>query len=243
MKKILLLFILSILFLSCSTSKQMQKSLKKNKSPLDYLFDTKISDLSKSDSIYINFDTFKIDSITKVSRKSVLILPFIVFNYFEKNLNVKLGQNSIEQNYNDFFNTSFIKESRRSGNFLVAKNNIINSNYSLDIFINNCKTKSRYQISTTVVYLLLAASTYREEIGFPAETNMQLSATLKKGNSIILEKNYSINHIQPFINTNVEKTKQLHFNFNANMVESLSLSTKKCIEEIIKDINLELQNK
>jgi hypothetical protein len=87
------------------------------------------------------------------------------------------------------------------------------------------------------MYLFFAYSMSYSELGFPAETNLQVSTKLWKGNALITEKRYSIKRKQPFIQTGQVNGDKLRSNFTANMVESLSLSTKECIEEMVRDIN------
>ena len=156
-------------------------------------------------------------------------------------MKVKLGQNSIQQQYNDFFTTSFIDESKRTGNFAITNNQSNDSIYTLDISIDTCITNSKYQKSSTIIFLFFAYSMSYLEMGFPAETNLYMSTTLKKGNSIISEKKYSIKRTQPFLQSRNADVNKLQSEFIANMVESLSLSTKQCIGEMIADINHSLR--
>jgi hypothetical protein len=236
------LFFLGLI--SCSGSKMLQKSLQKYKSPIGYLHDTKIVDCQKSDTIFISAISNKVlDTITNVSKINGKVLPFIFFTYTETNMKVKLGQSSIEQSYNDFFINSLIDESKRSGCFVVDSRKPSKSQYSLEITIDTCNVKSKYKRSTTVLFLLFAYSMSFQEFGFPAETDLVVSAKLKKEDKIISEKSYNIKKTQPFLNSRSESVDKLRSDFTANMVESLSLSTKQCVEELIKDLNISKQDK
>jgi hypothetical protein len=152
-------------------------------------------------------------------------------------MKVKLGQNSIQENYNDFFTNSFITESSRSGCFGIATKKTNDSIYTLDLKIDTCITSSKYSRSTTVIFLLVAYSMSFSEWGSPAETYLHVSASLKKGEKIIYEKKYIVKRNQPFVNSRIANTNKLRSDFTVNMVESLSLSTKQCVEDIITDIN------
>jgi hypothetical protein len=70
--------------------------------------------------------------------------------------------------------------------------------------------------------------------GFPAETNLQYTAKLKKGKDLIFEKKYNINHQQPFIYSTMDN---YNADFISHMTDALSISTKMAIEQIIVDIN------
>jgi hypothetical protein len=234
---------IALLAISCSQSKMLQKSLNKYKAPIGYLHDTKKANCNKSDSISIRLNNRPLDSITSVSKINGLVLPFLLFNYFETNMRVKLGQSSIEQQYNDFFASSLIEESKRTGCFSIINQNSNDTLYSLDITIDSCRTNSKYQRSSTILFLVFIYSVSFSELGFPAETYLQVSTKLRKGKTLITEKSYSVKRTQPFLSTRNIDTNKLRSDFTANMVESLSLCTKQCIEDIINDINISIQKK
>lgn len=215
----------------------LQKSLSNFNAPIGYLHDSKIINGPKTDSLIVRLNNQSLDSITNVSRINRLILPFLIFNYNEVNMKVKLGQNSIQQKYDDFFAGSLVDESNRTACFGISNQNANDSLYTLDITIDTCSIQSKYQRSTTVLFLFFAYSISYQEMGFPAETNLKVSTKLKKGNVLIAEKTYAIKRTQPFINSSDNGTQHLRADFTANMVESLSLSTKQCIEDMIVDLN------
>jgi hypothetical protein len=221
----------------------LQKSLQNYKAPIGYLHDSKIIEGPKKDSLIIWLNNKSLDSLTTVSKQKGKLYPFIVFNYSEVNMGVKLGQSSMEQTYDDFFAGSLADESERSGYFTISNSNSNDSLYTLDIEIDTCTTNSKYQHSTTVLFLFFAYSISYAERGFPAETNLKVSTRLKKGSALIAERTYTINRTQPFLNSHNVSIDNLRADFTANMVESLSLSTKQCIEEIINDVNTEMQKK
>jgi len=238
----LFISLIAILAVSCSQTKMFQKSISSYNIPIEYLHDSKKTNVSAIDSITIRLNNVPIDSITTVSKLKGLVLPFIVFNYSEVNMSVKLGQSSIEKPYDDFFLTSFIEESKRTGRFGIANQPKQDSTYTLDITIDTCSTLSKYRRSNTVIFLLFAYSMSFNEIGFPAETNLQVSTKLRKGDLVVAEKNYRITKTQPFLQSRNVSIEKLRSDFTANMVESLSLCTKQCIEDMIHDVNNSIRN-
>jgi hypothetical protein len=76
-----------------------------------------------------------------------------------------------------------------------------------------------------------------QEAGSPSQTDLNLNVKLIKDNNLVFEKVYSIDRRQPFINLQSRDVDKLRSDFVNNMVESLSLSTKECIQRIVKDIN------
>ena len=234
--------IIALLAISCSQSKMLQKSLSKYKAPIGYLHDSKIVDCAKRDSLMVNLNTRSLDSLTSVSKINGLVLPFLFFNYTEYNMRVKLGQGSIEEKFDDFFANSFIEESKRTGCFAIANGALNDSLYVLDITIDSCTITSRYQKSSTILFLVFAYSYSFSEMGFPAETSLQVTTRLRKGKILIAEKNYLVKKTQPFLNSRNTGIEKLRSDFTANMVESLSLCTKECIEEMIIDLNKAIGN-
>jgi hypothetical protein len=177
------------------------------------------------------------DSITSVSKLRGLTLPFIVFNYFERNMLIHLGQSSIEQEFNDFFLSSLIDESNRTGNFGISRDSSKDSFYTLEVNIDTCMTHSKYRSTTLGIFALYAYSVSSNEMGFPAETILHVSTKLRKGSAVISEKDYSIKRNQPFLSPRSRNSNKLRAEFIANMVESLSLSSKECIENMVDDLN------
>lgn len=101
--KFLYISIFALIVVSCSESRMLQKSLGNFSAPIGYLHDSKIIDNPKTDSLIVWLNNKSLDSITNVTKINAKILPFLVFNYSEVNLNVKLGQSSLQQKYDDFF--------------------------------------------------------------------------------------------------------------------------------------------
>lgn len=240
--RILSFILFALVLSSCSQTKMLQKSLQNYRAPMGYLYDSKIIEGPKNDSLIIWVNNKSLDSLTSVTKLKGTVLPFIVFTYVESNMGVKLGQSSMEQTYDDFFATSLADESERSGSFIISNTSSSDSLYTLDIEIDTCITHSKYQQSTTVLFLFFAYSYSFEERGFPSQTNLKVTTKLRKGNTVVAERSYAVERTQPFLNPQTVSVDKLRADFTANMVESLSLSTKQCIEEIIRDVNRDLMN-
>lgn len=237
MKRLCLLLFIPLLLISCSESKMLLKSLNKYQAPLEYLHDSKINECDKPTKVSLAiFDNKVLDSLTSVSKINHKVLPFLIYNYEEINLAVTLGQSSIKQNFQDFFKQSFEVESQRTGCYSLT-NNPTDSQYTVEVVFDTCKVDSKYQRNSTVLFFLIAYSMSFQEIGFPAKTNLALHVKIKKANTLVFEKKYSINKEQPFINAPIRDINKLRSDFVTNMAESLSFSTKDCIEQIIFDIN------
>ena len=236
----IIIAIFALLLVSCSESKMLQSSLRKFNSSIEYLHDSETSTCPRNKQVYVNIDNAPIDTATTVSKLNGLLIPLIVFDYYNIEMKVKLGQSSIQENYNNFFYNSFTEESKRSGCFNVTDNKTNDSIYRLDLRIDTCSTVSKYRKSFIFMYLFFAYSYSYSESGQPAETNLQVSAKLRKGDSLVYEKKYTIKRTQPFVPQQGMNSNRLRADFTTNMVEGLSLSTKDCIEQIVDDVNTSL---
>ena len=238
-KQIFILLLSSLLFISCSQSKMLTRSLQKSKAPISYLHDSEIIEFDKTKTIALgSFNNQIIDSITNVTVTRRIIIPLLVFNYFDRKYDISLGQSNLDQNYTDFFKSSFLTESHRSGKYSLVDSNT--SDYILDIKIDSCYTTSKYQMTSSSLYLVSHVITTIKEKGFPSESKLVLSVSLKSNNKIVFEKDYIFDKIQALSNSRSKQTNALRAFFITNMVESLSLNTKECIELIIDDINKEI---
>ena len=235
----IVLSLLSVLFFaSCSEAKLLSKNFNKYQIPIEYLHDSNIITCDKSVKIAIedNSNIFAFDAPLSVTKTGGKVLPFIFYNYIESIYNVTLGQYILEQNYTDFFSNSFLTESQRTGCFSVTDFHE-ESDYTIQITHDTCAVSSEYQQIDSILFLLFAYSASSQEIGFPTQTTLSINVKLKKEGDSVFEKNYSINKVQPFINNNYTNINNLRSAFVINMVESLSLGTKECVEQIIQDIN------
>lgn len=235
--KYIALLLMATFLISCSDSKMLLKSFNEYRVPLDYLHDSKIKECDRSTHIAIgNIDNQVLDSSTTITKLSHKVLPLLFYNYEEVKLAVELGQSSLETNYSDFFKTSFTTESQRTGCFSLIENST-EPEYTVEITYGTCEVNSMYERTSTILFLLLAYSMNFQEIGYPAETELALTVKLKKETDLIFNKKYLITKVQQFINVPSQNVNKLRSDFVVNMAESLSLSTKVCIEQIIADLN------
>ncbi len=233
---------LKIIFLvftlvSCSTSTMLQSGLSKYNSSVDYLHDRPAMNCNKGKLVYVTFNNFPLDSVTTVKKMKSTFIPLIFFNYFETVQKVKLGQHSIKENYNTFFENSILEESKRSGCFRAINFSPVDSAYVLDISIDTCNTTSVYKKTAMVLYFLIAGSYGFSESCSPATTSLYVTAKLRKGNDQLFDKKYAVTKFQPFVKSRLQNSQALLSSLTTNMVEVLSMSTKDCIEQIVDDVN------
>lgn len=240
--KNLVFYFCGLLLTSCSSSTILLNSLNKTKAPLYYLHDTPKKDCDRTTTVSISeFSSNQLQQLTTVEKINRKIIPLIFYNYEEVNLAVKLGKNSLNQEYDEFFKHSLSTESKRTGCFSLA-DSIPQSDYFLEIKYDTCFVNSKYKMNSTTIFMLLFYGTTYEESGSPAYSKLRFSAQLKKGEDVIFTKNYLADREQPFITNKYKDINKLRADFLTNMAESLSLNTKDCIELLIQDINDSLSN-
>ena len=237
MRKFLIFFGVLLISYSCSEKQLLKQDFEKHKSPLGYRIDSEIADCEKKADVTIGGIRNQVLeaelSIAEVDKK---IKPYIVYNYFETKYDVTLGQNLLEQQYSDFFKQSFINESQRAGCYNLT-GNPSRSDYLLEFTFKNCKTTADYTKISTIYFFVIYALYEFEENGSRAKTELELDVKLKKGNSLVFQKQYSIDRKQYYYKHRQVNFLQSREDFILNMVKSLSVSTKECIEKIIVDLN------
>jgi hypothetical protein len=229
-------------FFSCSEAKFLQKGLAKHPQPLGYTFVSEVDTMPKMDSVIVSFRGFPLDSLTSVKRTKGLVLPFIFVNYLDFKYQVKLGNNLLDQDFNDFFFDSLLDESERSGQYALCYDSTRqNDVYSLEVFLDTCVTTSLYQETELVIYYVYGYSISWGEGSWPALSRMTCNVRLLKGDKVLLEKPFSVSYNLPCPETGRESRSVKLDIMAGNMVESLCQSTQECISSVVKEVNLQLK--
>jgi len=222
---------------SCSSSKSLIKDLSKYSFLLGYPYDSDIIECERNVKIAIGaVRTDSIDLLTYVNKTKRSVYPFIFYNLFKENFWVRLGQNSLEQSFPDFFLDSFLRESFRTGCYTVV-NDPKEADFVIDLILKDCKTESVYQMKSQALFLIYYYMTIYNEYAFSAFTDMEVQIRII-GRSGRSEKTYKLKKEMPWTGSADDYFDDLRYDFMANMAESLSMTTKECIEMIIRDINL-----
>jgi len=234
--KFLAFALLAVSFCSCSLRSQVQKQMNKNKVPLGYLSESRRGNCADEKKVVsVSVLNNPLDSITKVTKINSLFLPLILYYYHSVNLFINLGQKSLEQPYDQFFREKLEDESQRRGCYTVGQPD--NNNYTLEIAFENTHTTSKFSSESRHTFVVVGVLHMHSSKGYPANTMMKATAVLKKNGSVVYENKYELNREQPFLQTPGIRTNGLVAKVESNMAESLSLTTKKCVESIVDDVN------
>ena len=230
------ILIIVLLAFSCSATRIFQNKLRNYELPIGYIHDTKEINCYKFDSLIINLTNKPLDSVLTVSLKHRHVRYLVLYMSKDIKMNIQLGEDVLEKSFNDFFIESLNDESKRTGCYAISNRSASDSIFTLDITIDTCRTNADYQYQMSDLFGFLKMSVTR----YPSETNMHVITKLTRRGKLIREKTYSIKRKQPYLSLpNIIDNKLLD-DLMANMVESLSLSTKECVEKIVNDLNLSI---
>jgi hypothetical protein len=110
-KTLFLFLLITVLFSSCKSTKSLQTELQNYHFDLDYELDSEpyLGRIDKN--VYLNpIDNSNMEFYTTVEDKSVLVLPFIFYNYWHKKFYIVLGENSLTQPYREFLTDALLAE-------------------------------------------------------------------------------------------------------------------------------------
>lgn len=241
--KLISIFLFALIITSCTSTKKLQKSIWRHSGPIGF-YTNGISDKSpRFDTVFVKLNQTMLPRMTSVIADKRNVLPLIFYNRFESNKHVLLGESSIDEMYNDFFLRSLLKENDKRGRYAISKDGISNDSVlRLEIDFDRCQTIANYRCRAYVIYLLLYINSSHYDCGFPAETQLKVTVRLKRGNTSIYEKKYSYEVQEQFQDTEHKFSEKEVNRFTNNMVISLSKASRKCIEDIIVDMNSTIHN-
>ena len=244
--RLLFIFTVALFLISCHTHKLTEQRLAEYHNSASYLHTSKIDSLPKKDTICVRLNKIALNQTLKATRQKKLFVPLVIFNYRRVHMNITLGQSSLTKPYKDFFLESFIEETRRTGSWLASEKEPNENQYTVDVSIDSCYTQARYRRTLMIIFPINLIYFIRtEKQTDQAETTIIISAKLSKGTKLVSEKSYTFKKSQRFFKSDLYKGKSVLFDnldrrrtlLLRNMTESLSLTTKECIEKVVFDIN------
>jgi hypothetical protein len=236
--KSILLIVGLISMVSCTSTNKIQKNMNSKSYSMAYIMDSKIADIKNGISISVDtilFNPSIMSDTTKIKREKGWFLPLVFVYVWNSQNKCSQGKSMIEEDIPSFLRTSLISEINRSGDFKVDTLN--NSDYSIELSIDEIKTEGPY-VSSGFFYFALYVSgySYSDRAG-PAISNLQVSYKLKKGDQIMHSNSFSSEKITEQINKRYTNTNILQQDYAVSMVEATSYNFKNAIEQIVNDLN------
>ncbi|MDR1782809.1 MAG: YidC/Oxa1 family insertase periplasmic domain-containing protein [Dysgonamonadaceae bacterium] len=241
MRKNLLLMSVSMLLFACTSSKNLEKNLSRERLFLPYL--TENISVKCDKNVKIALGAVRLDSIaaqTKVYKNKKYVLPLLFYNGIDEEMWVRLGQNSYEQLFPDYFADVFFQQSESRGCYTLV-DNAKDADYVIDFNIVNYNTEAKYSSSSSTLFLFWELTANKEETAFGANTSIDVRMRLTAKNGIRFEKTVYADDAQPLYEKTEKDFEKLQFFFQENMVKSLSAATKQCAEQIVGEINNRLK--
>lgn len=209
-----------------------------------YIMDSKISDSKNSISVSIDtilFNSNIMSDSTIVKREKGWFIPLVFVYIWNSQNKCSQGKSMIGEDIPSFLRTSLLSEINRSGDFNVDSLN--NSDYKIELSIDNMKTEGPY-VSSGFFYFALYVSgySYSDRAG-PALSNLSVSYKLKKNDMVVHSNSFNSEKMTEQINKRYTNTKILQQDYAVSMVEATSYNFKNVIELIVKDVNTYLNNK
>jgi hypothetical protein len=232
----------SLIFVGCGSSLEIQQSIGASKYSLAYIHDSKPISEKSNYSVYIDsIEVVKnIGDTLRVRQKGAFVLPLLVLNIWNINYECNFGNNVLEENNISFIKNSFVAEANRSGSFNISSNPS-SADYRLKIKIaeNNCR--GPYNQNGFFYFALYAYGFSVSEKAGPGKSSIKWIFSLQKGNSKIVCDSINLSKIGSPIRQITKNYNQLRKDFGNSLAESLSGTYKECIEKTISSINDKLK--
>jgi hypothetical protein len=238
--KLLTLLTSALIFTSCE-ERALQRDLVNYKSSLAYLHDTKLSTKAKTDSLVLDIKGPVFSDSTTVRALNKVIVPLLFFNYFQTNMQIGLGKVSMTENYSDFLYRSFDLEAERTASFAVTTDTG-DSALVYEITFDSCRSSAFYVSRHMSMLLVIGVALSKQQVR-PSVTQLFATGRLKRKGVILMEKKYAIREEELYLRWKTRDEEKFRQDMTSNLVESLSLATKKCIESMITDLDAFLQKK
>lgn len=224
--------------LSCSESKILMKGLSYYPQPLGYEMISPIDSSAKTDSVILTFTGFQLDSITTVKREKALILPFIVVNITEYKYRIQLGNNQLQEDYNDFFFNALIDESERSGKYALCYDSARTKDvYLLEVKLDTCLTDTHFLENSFTLYYFYGYMFNYSESSYPARSTVSCTLRLRKGDQILKDTTIRAFSMLAFEGgDNIDRNVRMQRTAES-MVATLCQSTRDCISKMVEEVN------
>jgi len=228
----------ALLFFQCSTKKLLVENFSENFTG-QYLYETSKFTGQKRHTIYINPTVQMGQNImaeTAVKRDSWVVIPAIIFNYWDARFSLKFGSKLVTEPIDSLMISTLTKEIYRSCSFNLT-NNPLKAEYELLISIDSLNGKGFYTRGAMTLYLLFASSYDVWERAGPFAIEMVTTYKLLKNNETVFERQFSsLGNTGPY-SREVSDAVPLQKDYVVRVVETISEVIKNTNSSIAKNID------
>ncbi|MBT1704297.1 hypothetical protein [Chryseosolibacter indicus] len=237
--RIAFIIILIVLCNACASTEALHKGFTKRKTSLKYINDTKWQEKTTPytvcvDKVLLNDGKFRGPGLVRKIKSSVI--PLIIYTGWKADHDYRLGQDGIKEDIGAFIQCAMIEESNRSGIFKADTLQSV-SNFKLEIEVESLGVSGPYHQEGFFVFLYLVYVWSFQEAGGQSQAYSKFHYTLKKDGITVLDAYAKSEQQSERFHTTYPSKKIIRSAFNTSMVEALSLTFKKNIETIVKDVN------
>jgi hypothetical protein len=234
------ILMLALTAFSCVSTSGLYNGFTKNKASLKYIYDSDFDNDTTNYTVTIKKPIIvdnKFRDVGIVRKTKSSLVPLILFYQWRSEYEYTIGKTAIRENIEDFIQSSFMEESKRSGTY-TPDTTASPEQLTLEIAVDSVGARGPYFSEGYIVYLLFFYSYGVSEGAGPGVAFSRFHYQLKKGDEVLLDDFVSNRkYLQPIRKTHTS-TKALRSFYTTSLVESLSATFKTNIEIIVEDIDL-----
>jgi hypothetical protein len=228
----------AIIFTGCSPLARLTKDFTKNKTSIEYMHTSRMMPSEKKLNIYVapaRVSDTQFPPLSVITKTKSQVIPLIVVTTWKHDYQCVVGQNQIVEDLPSFVRSSFIEEASRRGHF--STDSLADRNLTLEIDVDSLGARGPYQNSGHFIYLFFAYTYQVIEQAGPGSAYSRLHYKVKDGDKVVLEDYISNTATFGILRPAGTTQKQFHEFYRANLVESLSDTFRRNIEELVSHIN------
>lgn len=232
---------LLLLSYACSPTKDIHQGLTRHPASLAYLYDTPPA--RQQSSLSVGLQSVEVDPLPPTgqleeTKKSVL--PLLVYNSWKHEFIYNLGQASVQEDMNTFIQNSWIAESHRSG--LYPPSTSAATDFSLEIAVDSVYARGPYWAEGLFVFAFIIWSHSEWERAGPGIAYSHCTYRLKKGDEVVLEGSTESKQNSEPLTDQAKTLHKLRNYYTTYLVESLSLTFKDNITQVVTQVNRYLRD-
>jgi hypothetical protein len=233
----LILFLISLSFVTCFGQVRLQNTLNKFSIPLEYAFDSKIDTQKTNQKVYlVILDNLNLSDTTKVRDDGMFVLPLIIAGGHRYDFTVTLGKSCVRPSFSQFIHESLKVEAKRSGNFEIVDTKA-SSDYLLEITLKECQISAKYH-TESFGYGHSRSHNYRLK---PILGSFKMESRLLERNNLIFSNLYTSSKSSQPRAYKFDSENEMNNQLMDSFVKTASLEIKEIIESVISDVNLKIK--
>ena len=227
-----------LLLSACSPTKEIYRGLVTQPVSLSYLYDSPAAAQRSSLTVSMtspDLSAADLRQSSQLEKTKSSVLPLLVYNRWKSEFTYTLGKTSTQEEITNFIQTAWLAESYRSGLYLPDTNAV--ADLQLEIEIDSAYARGPYKADGVCIFALVAYSYAEWEYAGPGIAYSRFVYRLKEGEKVLWEKAAESTHSSQLLSNQAETVQKLRKDYTTHLVESLSLTFKDNLEEVVEEVN------